>query len=132
MSWLSEMILIGGLTAYISCATIHFINPIHGYFWQHEFKALVPLYIPFVDESTVVGFTILLSIQTIEAFFAALTSGAADFPFMITVINVWIFSAIFHDHVNELNGILHEKKVDMPMARATLQSITEMYCDIWM
>lgn len=132
VSWLSELILICGLALYSFCAALHLINPIYGYFWQHEFRALFPLYIPFVDEKMPVGFATLISIQTIEISIAAIATGCADFPFMIAVINTGIFSTIFHDKVSELSGILRAKKQNLPLARAELQSICAMYYDIWM
>lgn len=131
VSWLSELILICGFTLYLCCAVLHLIKPIYGYFWQHEFKALMPLYIPFVDEETSVGFAILISVQTIEIFIAAVATGCAGFPFIIGVINIRIFSTIFHDKVNDFNRFLRKKKKDTPMARAKLQDICEMYYDIW-
>lgn len=108
MSWISEIILIIGLMAIMLVAMLHFIEPIYGYFWQHQFKALFPLYIPFVDEKTEVGFVILISIQSIEIFAAAVAGASVDLPFMISVINVWIFYTIFEDNTNEWNAILRE------------------------
>lgn len=131
MAWLSEAILIGGTIAYAFCAVLHLMIPIYGYFWQHEYKALFPLYIPFVDEKTACGFVILVSIQTIEIFIAAVASGYSDFLFMMITVNVWIFSSIFKDNVSELNGILCRKKRNFPFARRNLQHICELYYDIW-
>lgn len=131
MSWLSEVILVGGLIGYMHCAILHLINPIYGYFWQHEFKPLFPLYIPFVDEQTTAGFIILILIQTMEISLALGTSAGADFHFMITVINVWIFSSSFKENFYALNGILREESVDMPLAKTKLRNIYEMYYDIW-
>lgn len=131
MSWVSEVILIGGFSAYILVATLHFINPIYGYFWKHEFKALFPLYVPFVDETSAEGFTLLISIQTIEGFVTAVCSGCTEFPFMIAVINIWILIVVFKDNTNELNVILREKRVDMKLATSELHNIFELYNDIW-
>lgn len=132
MAWLSEMLLVGGLVAYMNCAALHFLNPIYGYFWQNEFKALFPLYIPFIDETTAIGFTILMTIQSFEIFIALLSSACADFAFMIKVINVWIFSTIFHGTVHELNDILRKEKARMPLVRTKLRRICKMYYDVWM
>lgn len=130
MSWLSEVILIGGTIAYMNCIALHFINPIYGYFWHHEYKPLFPLYVPFVDEQTAIGFGILMAIQSIEIFGAMISSGCADFHFMITVVNIWIITSIFHDDVHELSKLLRRKKVDL--ARAMSRNIFKMYYDIWM
>lgn len=81
MSWLSELILIGGTIAYMLVAILHYINPIYGYFWKHEFKALFPLYIAFIDEKSAFGFISLLTIQSIEVFAALMSSACADFLF---------------------------------------------------
>lgn len=132
MSWVSEVILVGGFIAYILVAVLHLINPIYGYFWQHELKALFPLYIPFIDEKSVSGFTILISIQTMQALGAAVGSGCTDFPFMIIVINIWIFITYFKDDTNDLNAILRKKKVNMALATNKLRHIFKLYNDIWM
>lgn len=131
ISLLSEVMLIGGIIAYIFCAILHFLNPIYGYFWQNEFKALFPLYIPFIDETTMNGFVALISIQSVEVFISILSNATVDFPFMIIIINVWIFTSIFEDDVNELNDILREKSVDVPLAEAKLRDIFKMYHQIW-
>lgn len=131
MSLISEVVLIGGFIAYIYVALLHFTNPIYGYFWEHEFKALFPLYIPFIDEKSVQGFTILMSIQTIEALTAAVGSGCTDFPFMIAIFNIWIFIAFFKDDTNELNLILRDERADMTLATTQLQNIFKSYNEIW-
>lgn len=131
MSRISEMTLIGGSIVYTIGGVLHIINPIYGYYWQHKFKPLIPLYVPFVDETAADGFAILLTIQTIEIIVATMASICADFPFMIVIMNVWIFSTIFEDNVNELNEIFRAKKVDMPLAKTKLKGIFEMYYDNW-
>lgn len=132
MSWLSEMTMICGTIAYMLVGIFHFINPIYGYFWQHEFEPLMPLYIPFVDEKTAAGFAILMSIQTIEMFIGALSTGCIDFLSMTLILNVRIFSSVFKDDVNDLNDILHEENVDMTLAKIKLRIICEIsYYDAW-
>lgn len=132
LSWLSELILIGGTITYILVAILHFLNPIYGYFWKHEFKALMPMYILFIDEKTAIGFTILLLIQSMQVFAGVLASAAADFIFMILVINAWIFATNFKDNVNEMSAILRKKKVDMPLASTKLRNIFDIYYEVWM
>lgn len=132
MSLISEMTLSRGTIAYVVVASAHFINPIYSYFWQHECKPLMPLYVPFVDERTAFGFVILMSIQSVQVIAALLASGCVDFALVIFALNIWVFSTIFQQTVIELNGILHEKQTDMPWAVTKLQSDFEMYNDNWM
>lgn len=132
MALISEMLLICGFIAYMGCAIIHLINPIYAYFWRNEFQALFPLYIPFIDEKTPGGFILLILIQTVEIFISAAAIASADFAFAIIIANLWIFSTIFENNVSELDKILHEKKVDMTLAKAQLKNIVEMYNDICM
>lgn len=131
ISMVSEILFIGGLIVYMFFASLHFINPIYIYFWHGEFEPLIPLYIPFVNETTASGFTILISIQTVEVFSAALASASVDFPYMLGVINVWIFSSVFEETVSELNGDLRAEEVDMPLVKAKLRNIFIMYYDFW-
>lgn len=132
LSRISEMIIIGGSIAYIFCAILHLVNPIYEYFWQNEFKPLFPLYIPFIDEKTANGFTILSSIQIVEIFIAFVASGCADFLFMMLVVNVRMFSTIFEESLIELNEILQKKKVDMPMATTTYSDIWRWACGLFL
>lgn len=132
MSLFSEMILIGGFMFYMYVGALHLINPIYQYFWQHEFRPLTPLYIPFVDEKTTVGYAILITMQFIQVSASVVCSSSFDFPFMILILNIWIFTTIFEDSVNELNGILRGDVVDMSLAKKKLENLFEMYKDIWM
>lgn len=132
ISWISEWTLIGGFFTYIIFGTLQFTYPIYGYFWQHEIKPLFPLYLPFVDEKTTVGYVILMLIQCTEMYLSLVGSACTDFIFMVLIINVSVFSTIFEDNVIELNEILRENKVDMPAAKTKLRGIFELYHDIWM
>lgn len=132
ISLFSEMIVIGGTIVYVSCAVFHLMIPIYAYFWQHELKPLMPLYIPFVDEKTAIGFSILLSIHIAQAFAMTASTACVDLSFMIVALNIRIFGTIFDDNVNELNELLRMEKVDMPLAAKKFRSIFEIYYDNWM
>lgn len=133
MSLISRTIFIGGAIAYIFCIILHFLNPIYGYFWQNEFKALFPLYIAFIDENSVGGFIILVSIQTVQLIISIAAFTAVDYSFMTIAANCWIYSSIFEDNANELNEVLqNEKAVDSSTSNIKLRKMVEAYYDIWM
>lgn len=132
MSRISETILFRGTIAYLVVVSVHFINPIHSYFWRHEFKPLMPLYVPFVDERTAFGFVTLMSIQSFELFVGALANGCADFAILTFALNVWVFSTIFQENVIQLNGILNGPNADVPSAITKLRRIFVMYNENWM
>lgn len=132
MAWLSELLLIGGTIAYMLVGILHYVNPIYGYFRMHEFKALFPLYIAFIDEKTAYGFIGLLLIQSIEMIAGLVASACADFAFVMVVINAWVFSTVFKDNMDEFNQILRKNKVDMQLANTKLRNIVDVYYDVWM
>lgn len=132
MSLISESTLIRGTIAYMLVGMLHFINPIYGYFWQAELKPLVPLYIPFVDEKTALGFISLLLIQSFQLFVGLVSSACADFPFLIVAMNIWAFSTIFAEYVIDLNDVIeHAENANMPLIKTKLQRIIEMHNDNW-
>lgn len=132
VAMVGEILFAGGLIAYMFFAFLGFLYSIVGYFWLHEHRPMLIIYIPFLDEDTTKGFAILMAVQTVEIFFAFASSASGDFSYMLVVVNVWTLTSIFGENVNELSEILRENKVDMSLARAKLRNICDMYYDVWM
>lgn len=132
VSIIGEIVFACGSIAYISIAILGILYSFVGYFWQHELRPMLIIYLPYIDEKTVNGFAILMAIQSVEIFFAFAASASADFSYMLVIINVYAFTSIFEENVCELSEILHEKKVDMPLVKAKFRNICDMYYDIWM
>lgn len=91
------------------CGMIYIVNPIFSYFWLNEIKPMLPVYMPFIDENTLIGFIELTLIHIIFIFTGALGTVSVDFMVVMIVLNVPIFSTIFSDNVHELNDILHAR-----------------------
>ena len=133
ISMFCEVLFIVGFFVYMGFTCLLYINPIYGYFWLNEYRPSIPLYIPFIDEKTTIGFVMLLMIQAVEIFLATLASLSADLPYIIWAINVHVYSTVFKENVNELNDILRtENQVDFVLATAKLRNIFKMYNDVWL
>ena len=131
VSFICGIILIGGICMYVSSGMLLFINPFYAYYWHNELKVTIPMYLPFIDETTETGFFSLLTIHFIEIVCAAVGTGCADFAFLVIVANIPVFTTIFVDNVNELNEILQEKKIDWLPAKAKLLNVFLLYNEIW-
>lgn len=69
VSLVGEIIFAGGSIAYMLFAFLGFLYSFVGYFWLHEFRPMLIIYIPFLDEKTADGFAIVMAVQTVEIFF---------------------------------------------------------------
>lgn len=130
VSKISEIAIIGGLMLYISSGMLHFINPFFAYYLHNELKVAMPMYLPFIDETTKRGFIILLIIHFVEIIFATVATTCVDFSFLVIIANIPIFSTIFADNVNELSKILREKKTNLSIVKAKLRNIFLLYNDL--
>lgn len=131
VSIISEVASIGGSIMYISGGMLHFISPFFAYYLHGELKVAMPMYLPFIDETTKRGFTILLIIHFVEIVFASVATTCVDFSFLVIIANIPIFSTIFADNVRELSEILREKKRNLATAKAILRNIFLMHNELW-
>lgn len=130
-SLITEIVIRGGSALYFLVGIFYMINPIYSYYVKNELIPLVPVYMIFIDETTRNGF-IALGITHLA--FTALTvtgSACSDFMFVMLIVNMPVMSTIFVDNVDELNEILREETVDVPLAKAKLKNILLMHREIW-
>lgn len=130
-SLITEIVIKVGSAVYCLAGLFYMINPIYTYYTKHELIPLVPVYMIFIDETTRNGF-IALGITHIV--FIALTvtgSACSDFMFIMLVINIPVMSTILVDNVDELNEILSEQTINVPVAKAKLKNILLMHKEIW-
>lgn len=124
---ITEWIFKGGFVVYGFACLFYLINPIYSYF----IKKRLPLYMPFVDESTKSGFIALMGIHFAYMFLTVVSSVGVDFIFVMTIINIPLLAIIFGDNVQELNKILREENVNEKVAKAKLRNTLLMQREIW-
>lgn len=126
-SMITEAIIKGGIALYCVAGLFYLINPIYSYYSKQELIPLVPVYMLFINENTKVGFTILAGWHIFFMIATIIGSACTDFMFIMIIANIPVLSTIFSDSVNELNDILREEDVDMPLAKAKLRNIILMH-----
>lgn len=130
-SIITEVIIKGGFALYCLAGLFYTINPIYSYFFKHELIPLIPVYVAFIDETTKNGF---ISMGIVHLIFMVLTvagSACTDFMFVMIIANMPVLSAIFVGNIQELNEILREETVNVPLAKAKLKNILLMHKEIW-
>lgn len=120
---ITEIVIKGGITVYTFAGLFYLINPFYSYYWRNELVPLIPLYLPYIDENTTIGFSFLTAMHAIYLFLAVIGTACTDFMFVMMVVNMPLLSNIFRDNINELNGILREENVNEPLAKAKFKNI---------
>lgn len=120
---ITEFVLKGGFAAYCVGGTVYLLNPIYSYFWKNRVVPMLPLYMPLVDENTKAGFITLSVLHMSLTILTVIASAALDFLLVMIIVNTPLLSTISGDNVRELNDILNEKNVNLPLANAKLKNI---------
>lgn len=120
---ITKIVIKGGLTLYVLAGCFYLLNPLYSYHWRNEIVPLVPLYMPFIDENTTIGFTILTSIHLVFLALAVIGSACTDFMFVMIIVNMPLLSSIFSDNIGELNAILREETVDESLVKTKFKNI---------
>lgn len=60
----TEFLFILEFILYCCAVIIFFLFPFYMYFFQSKLIPIIPIFIPFLDENTIIGYTILVIIQT--------------------------------------------------------------------
>lgn len=94
---------------YISSAFIFLLYPLYMYFFENELVPILPLYLPFVDQSTVTGYIILNTYLIIAILFATCGLLGCDFFMTIITVSTLIFAKLM---TIEMKQICADLQVD--------------------
>lgn len=130
-SFITEVVFKGGCIIYYLAGLFYFIDPLYTYITRHELKPMFPIYFPFIDESTNVGFAILCGIHLFFVVIATTATICSDFLFVTIIFNVPVLSTILIDNIVELSDMLNEPEVNEPLARARFKNILLMHREIY-
>lgn len=119
----TEILLKCGLIVYFLAGCFYLLNPIYLYYAKNEIVPLLPLYMPFIDETTRTGFILLTAIHLGFLFIAVVASASSDLWFAMVAVNFFVPANIFYDDVRVLNDILGEEKVNIRLAKAKLLNV---------
>lgn len=126
----SEILLKCGVVVYLLAGCFYLLNPIYLYYTKNEIVPLLPLYMPFIDESTKSGFILLSAIHLGFLFIAVVASACTDLWFAMVAVNFFVPANIFSENVRELNVILTQDKVDIQLTKAKLLNILLIHREI--
>lgn len=83
-----------------------FLSPVASYLLTGELTDIFPLFSPFFDETTVMGYFGATCFQVIIVFSGALGIASSDVLFMVLVLNVLTLAKLFRARFDELNNLL--------------------------
>lgn len=129
----TEVALKGGFFMYSIAAGFYFLEPFYKFFFKHEVIPFLPIFFPFVDETTTIGYIILTLIHLTYMVCAVLGSLCTDFLFIMVIVNIPVLSNIFADEVHELNKSLEdeEEEVDILQVKGRFRNILFMHREIF-
>lgn len=126
----TEILLKSGVVLYFLAGCFYILNPIYIYYAKNEIVPLLPLYMPFIDETTKSGFILLTAIHLGFLFIAVVASACTDLWFALIAVNIFVPANIFCDNVRELSEILSEEKVNTRLAKAKLLNVLLIHREI--
>lgn len=112
-----------GLFLYIMATSGYFIYPFYRYVKFNEIIPIIPMFLPFVNEDSTIGFSILTFFHLNAILYGLLGCACSDFSFTMIIVNVPIFSNIIGDNITELNEMLKQKRPDPVLIKAKLRNI---------
>lgn len=118
-----------GIVLYIIATSGYFLYPIYYYVTFHKIVPLLPSYLPFVDEDTIIGLIILIIFDLNVIIYGLLGSACSDFSFTMVIVNVPILGKIMGDNIIELNDLL-ENRTDNRIIKAKFKNILLQHLEI--
>lgn len=111
---------------YISTVSTCFVYPFFVYFTQNEVVPIMPLYVPYVDESTVIGFTIISIYHVLMVLLASFGISATDFFLAIIIISSLMFAKLITLELRQIQMDLQEKCSEIEL-KARFRNILRMH-----
>lgn len=106
---ITEYVFIAGISIYTLTLVAYFFTPLVIYILEHKLVKMLPISLPFLDDQTAIGYTIMTIFQTSGLLGSYFGIGSNDFVFTMIIMNVHVLANIFSDSVTALNDGLKEK-----------------------
>lgn len=104
----SDLIFKVGLVMYGGSSFMFFISPIYAYIFENRLEPLILLYVPGLDEKTMTGYFVLISIQFFVMVMASVGMGSCDVFYALILSNIPIMARLIEDEVHTLNKALEQ------------------------
>lgn len=113
--------------AYFSSILFFLAMPIFIYLTTNEMVPMMPLFLPIIDETTTVGYTILTIYHIICVVFATVSFTSVDFFMAIIIISSLIFGKLISTDLEQINFDLLENDSGLITAKARLRNVLLMH-----
>lgn len=125
-SYYTEAIFRSGMALYFSSISFYFLYPIYMYLTEGKLVAIIPTYLPGINENTTGGFITLSCYHTILLVLSFIGISCSDLLFTMLIANTPIMANLIEMEVKELNVCLEEKLGDS-MIKFKLRNILLMH-----
>lgn len=100
---------------YFSLIFVVLTYPGFMYFTQHELVPIMPLYIPGIDENTIIGYIIITIYHLTMITLASVGIAATDFFLAIVIISSLIFAKLIWLEMQQIHTDLDEKSSELSL-----------------
>lgn len=104
----NDFVLKCALVLYIGASLSFFPYPMYMYVFERKFVPLILIYIPGIDETTIMGYLTLDAAQIVLLFVSVVGMSSCDVMYAMLIINIPIFARLIEDEINALNDVLME------------------------
>lgn len=105
--------------------------PFAGYYLTGYLEPILPTFIPFVDETSTLGYVILFIFEGLICVLGMSGTCGADFMLFILIVHMWPMCQIFDNMFKELNqGLLVEEHRNSSQIRGHFRNILMVHQDM--
>lgn len=123
----TEILFKAMIISFASVTSTFFVYPFYMYFVKGELMPIMPLYLPFVDESTCIGYIALNVYQFLCCIISVVGFSALEFLMTIIIISSLIFSKLIGRELQQINVDLRDDECNMLMVLGRLTNIFLMH-----
>lgn len=112
----------------IACSFFVFLfYPIYMYFFQGQLIPIVPLFLPGIDENTLIGYTVVTIYHLALAFVGMIGFSSFEFLIAIIIISSLIFAKLISIDLVQINADLKEKNPGSVTVKGRLLNVFLMH-----
>lgn len=123
----TEILFIGIVVGYYACGICFLAYPIIMYLAKAEMVPALPIYLPFVDENTITGYTILTIYHIILIILPSTGLAGVEFFLATFMISSLIFAKLITLDAQQLNIDLSAEKPKNTVIKCRLRNILLMH-----
>lgn len=130
-AFITELVFKAGCVLYVFAGGFYLLEPTYSFIFLNKLVPPCPVFFPYVDENTTVGYITLLCIHLVYICLAVIASACTDFMFIMIIINIPVLSNILSDEVREINESLKDEEIDMLQVKGRFRNILYMHRELW-